>query len=148
MTTIVLPIMIFSCGGFKGKEQEEIEDLLGDDDARSVSKPRYFGVGKDIDPTLIPHNLGDTSRVTPNIKVTDDGVVWNGEKISAGTRLGYVEGELGEEGVFLTHYNTHVGLDGWYAKCKQDANYNIIVNPKGAIISVKDIFPGQVLLRK
>ena len=140
--------MIFSCGGFKGLEQDEIEALLDDDDARSVSKPRFFGVGRDIDPTLIPHNLGESSRQDPNIKITEEGVIWNGDKISAGTRLGYLEGELGEEGVFLTHYNSHVGLDGWYGKCKQDKNYNIIVNPKGAIISVNDIFPGQVLLRK
>lgn len=141
------PALVFLCGGLTGKSQDEIENLI-DDDAKSLTKSRYFGIGKDLDPTLHPHDLGETARVFPTIKIESGNVKWTGPKISGGKRLGYIEGEIGEEGMFLTHYNTHVGKSGWYWECRHDKNYNILVNPKGAIISNQEIFPGQDLVRK
>ena len=145
---IIMPVLIFSCGGLEGKDQKEIERLIDDDDLRSVTKPRFFGVGKDIDPTLIPHDLGERARTPAPVEITELGVKWLGGPLKPGSRLGFVEGELGEEGVFLDHYNTLVGKDGWYWKCKEDKNYNIIVSSKGSIICTKNISAGDYLIRK
>jgi hypothetical protein len=144
-----MKLMIFSCGGLNNIDEETRETLVDEeDDARSIGRDRYFGPNKDIDPTRIPHKLGENSRTEAPVQITDEGVKWCGHPLSPGDRLGFIEGELGEEGIFLSHYNTHVGKQGWYWICKEDADYNIVVSPKGAILSKSQILPGQFLLRK
>jgi hypothetical protein len=141
----VLPLLVFNCGGLQGRE-DDVEDLV-DDDARSIEKARHFGANKDFDPTLLPHDLGDQARENSSIQEVEGGIKWIGPRIDPGTRLGYVEGELGEEGIFLPFFNTQIAKQGWYWMCAQGDN-NITVNQKGAIVSVKEILPGQFLIRK
>jgi hypothetical protein len=80
---------------------------------RQDSKPAFFGVGRDLDPTITPTNLGDKARqeieeissriVHKHTSLKDasgspfpfHGAFWNGEQtLSVGTKLGYYEGRI------------------------------------------------------
>jgi hypothetical protein len=80
---------------------------------RRDTRPAYFGIGKDLDPTRTPVDRGEASRHTiqeyakhiriDQTKLTDasgnrltfSGAFWNGtSSIKAGTTIGFYEGEI------------------------------------------------------
>lgn len=111
-------------------------------ESRPDARFAFFGIGKDLDPTLVPTNLGDKARkdiyeisskiVYKHTSLKDEsgalfpfyGAFWEGkDPLSSGTKLGYYEGRIVTE---CDNTETHADAQSEYSL--EITKFNILVD--------------------